>query len=292
MITLIAVPKPFIGHIDIIQKNAIRSWVNIKPDLDIILLGDEEGIKDTADHFGLRHIPVIEKNEFGTPLFNSAIDIAQKTAKNEVLCFINSDIVLLPDFIPAVRTVLDNLEKFLIIGQRIDLDVLEPLDFDSHSKIMDFEKKIVDEGCLHIPDGMDYFIFNKNTLGDIPSFSIGRPRYDNWMVYNARLNHIPVINATNIITAVHQNHDYSNHPLGRKGIRSGVESQRNMELLGSIDRMMNVNDANNVLTSSGIIKPPLSLKWIRRELYVMQTLHPVLNLFFKPFNKLRSMISI
>ena len=51
MLTIFAVPKPFRGHIGVIQRNAIRSWTLLRPACDIILMGNEEGIAEIAAEF-------------------------------------------------------------------------------------------------------------------------------------------------------------------------------------------------------------------------------------------------
>jgi len=43
MITLFSSPRPFRGHFDIIQRNAILSWKSVMPGCEIILFEDEEG---------------------------------------------------------------------------------------------------------------------------------------------------------------------------------------------------------------------------------------------------------
>lgn len=52
MITIFSTPKPFRGHFEIIQRNAIQSWLRLRPGCEIILLGNDEG---TAE-FNLRHV--------------------------------------------------------------------------------------------------------------------------------------------------------------------------------------------------------------------------------------------
>src|SRR5436309_411668 len=42
MLTLFAAPKPFRGHIGIIQRNAITSWTKLQPRPEIILYGTQE----------------------------------------------------------------------------------------------------------------------------------------------------------------------------------------------------------------------------------------------------------
>ena len=43
MLTFFSTPKPFVGHIDVIQRNALRSWRQIHPDIEILLFGDDAG---------------------------------------------------------------------------------------------------------------------------------------------------------------------------------------------------------------------------------------------------------
>jgi hypothetical protein len=43
LLTLLAMPKPFEGHIGIIQRNAITSWTNLNPRPEIFLFGEEKG---------------------------------------------------------------------------------------------------------------------------------------------------------------------------------------------------------------------------------------------------------
>lgn len=57
MITFFSTPKPFRGHIGVIQRNAIRSWKLAHPDAEVILFGDEEGASETARDLGARHEP-------------------------------------------------------------------------------------------------------------------------------------------------------------------------------------------------------------------------------------------
>ena len=41
MITIFSTPKPFRGHIGVIQRNALKSWTLLHPDVEMILFGDE-----------------------------------------------------------------------------------------------------------------------------------------------------------------------------------------------------------------------------------------------------------
>jgi hypothetical protein len=70
MIALFTIPKPFRGHVAVIQRNAIQSWLQLKPACEIILFGDEEGTAEIAGEMAVRHVPEIKRNEYGTPLVN------------------------------------------------------------------------------------------------------------------------------------------------------------------------------------------------------------------------------
>ena len=105
MLTLFTVAKPFRGEFAAIQRNAILSWTRLRPHCEILLLGDEEGFGEIASETGVVRVPMIERNEFGTPFVNSIFSEAEKHARFEYLCYINADILLLNDFLPAVRQI-------------------------------------------------------------------------------------------------------------------------------------------------------------------------------------------
>ena len=136
MLTLFTIAKPFHGHIAVIQRNAIRSWTSLRPACEIILFGDDEGTAKTAADFGVRHIPDVACNEYGTPLLNDIFEKAQRVARHNLLCYVNADIILMSDFMRAVEEVARRKRRFLMVGQRWDLDVQEPLDFSSAGRAL------------------------------------------------------------------------------------------------------------------------------------------------------------
>lgn len=253
MLTLFTIPKPFLGKCNIIQRNAIQSWLRLSPKCEIILLGDEKGTKETAKEFGIRHIAQIKKNKFGTPFLNSAFNIVQKLAKNDILVYLNSDIILMPDFIPAVKQI--NQSMFLMGGRRWDLNLEKEINFNKP----DWERKLHGEFLkkdkLHSFSGIDYFVFPRNLPHNLPPFVVGRPCWDDWLIYRVRSLKIPVIDATEVITVIHQNHE-SSHLRIKKDLLKKIEAQRNLELIGGFSHMCTLRDANWVLTPEGLKKPP------------------------------------
>ena len=276
MLTLFAVPKHFKGHFNIIQRNAIQSWMRLKSSCEVILFGDDEGTAEVADEYGARHCPEIARNEFGTPLLNDIFEKAQRLSSNKLLCFINSDIILLSDFPKALRNL--PFRHILVAGQRWDMQIDQPLDFNDAAWETKLRDRLGKNAVLHTPDGIDYFVFSHGLWGKIPPFAIGRPAYDNWLIYRARARRAAVIDATPVITAIHQNHDYSHAPNGWQTVWEGPESIQNKELAGGSKKFFTLLDANWQLTPNGFIRPQTP-SHLQRQEATWPTLHPLLYFF-------------
>jgi FkbM family methyltransferase len=229
-LTIFTTTKPFSGHAGVIQRNAIQSWTKLNPRPEIILLGDEEGVAEIAREFGLRHVPQVERNEFGTPLISSLFQQARNLATNDVLVYINADIILLNDLMPAVRQVAEKFDRFLMVGQRTNFNIPGLINFGQESWETQLRQLVSQQGQLEQECAIDYFIFSKDLFADIPPFAVGRPTWDNYTIYKAIADGIPVIDATQSVTIVHQNHDYSHLPEGKIAHEKGVETNRNRVL--------------------------------------------------------------
>lgn len=251
--TILAVPKPFINQNSIIQWNAIKSWTLLEPIPEIILLGNDKGISEISKEFKLKHIQNIKCNEFGTPLLNSIFEIGQEESSNQVIVYINSDIILKNDFMAAVRTVVDSFEQFLMVGRRWNLNIADLLDFGVYNWQAKLNELIQAEGELHPATGIDYFVFTKKILGKVPSFAIGRTAWDMWLVKRALELDIPVIDATDVTKVIHQNHDYTHLRGGKEEAWRGEESQRNVRLAGGYQTLKGIADATWKLTAEGVL---------------------------------------
>jgi hypothetical protein len=262
-ITIFTIPKPFEGHIGMIQKNAIQSWKKIDPNAQILLFGNEAGIEQVAKELEVTHVPDIHRNSQGTPLVNGVFQEAQKIAKNRILMYINCDIILLSDFWIALHQVkLSSFDNFLMIGRRIDVDITETIDFKHANWESNIHELALTKGQVSAAICKDYFVYTKPLYAEIPPFAIGRGHWDNWIVYHAHQLNIPVIDATNQITAIHQNHNYA-HFSANRGVAylKGKEAKQNAKLAGGM-HVVRGTATNWKLTSSGIQRklfPSLSL---------------------------------
>lgn len=279
MITLFSIPKPFHGHIGVIQTNAIQSWLHLYPACEVILLGNEEGTAEIASSLGIRHIPDVEHNEYGTPLVSSIFSIAQDIASHQLMCYVNADIILMSDFLSAVQQL--DRHSFLMVGQRWDVDFNELVNFDDTQWESQLQTCVAEYGKLHPRTGIDYFVFPRGLYQGIPPFAIGRTGWDNWFAYRARLLKIPVIDATKAITAIHQNHGYS-HPMGKVGIWKGPEAKQNIELMGGRDHCFDLNYATLLFTPRGLTRA-LTLRHLYFRMRAIPILHPHLHFLVMPF---------
>ena len=252
--TIFTIPKAFEGHSDVIQRNAIRSWTLLQPQCEIILMGDDQGTGEAAADMGVRHIPSLNRNEFGTPLMDHAFQLADAESKYPLLCFVNADVILMDDTLNAVEKVKETTDWFLMTGQRTDLDLTQHLPFQNGWED-ELLRDVSARGRLHHYTGIDFWIYPRGLLEDMPPFAIGRVAYECWCLYTARLKKASLIDATKVIVSVHQNHDYSNHPQGELGIGRGVEAQRNREMVGGKPYFFIIKDRTHILTKTGLKKP-------------------------------------
>jgi hypothetical protein len=270
LITLFSAPKPFTDpHIAMIQRNAIKSWT-LLPDIEVLLLGDETGLAEAAHDLGVKHIPNVARNESGTPLISSMFQLARENSSSDLLCIINADMILMPDFLEAARRSRMLRDEFVLLSQRWDLDITQPIDF-----IEGWENRlrptVQSQGSLHRPAGSDFFLFPRSCYTDIPNFAIGRAGWDNWMIYKARKEGWAVIDCTPSVMIVHQNHDYSHLP-GGKPHYEHPDTNENIRLAGGRANVRyTILDATHQLAAGGKLTRPkmTSLRFTRKfELFV------------------------
>ena len=228
---MFSTPKPFVGHIDLIQRNAIRSWQRLHHQVEIILVGDDAGAAEVCQEFGIRHIKHVEKNSYGTKYLASIYDQVHETARHEILCHVNCDIVLMSDFVAAARSVVSQTDRFLMAGRRWDVDLQHALDLaqpDWETSLRQLARKA---NRPRPAQWIDYFLFSKGLYyKKVPEFVIGRPGWDNWLLWYPLSIKVPVVDASQDVLAVHQNHDYGYHPAGAEGVWHGEEAQQNYQL--------------------------------------------------------------
>jgi hypothetical protein len=252
MLTIFTAPKPFEGHIGVIQRNAIGSWRQLGAEVEILLVGEERGIEQAANDLQARWISEVETNQRGTPLVSSIFTLAEAAATHEHLCYINTDVIVFGDLIEAMQRISTRFPRFLMVGQRWDLAVFEPLKFSEGWETR-LRNLVTEHGKLHPPAGSDYFLFPRGLVPSMPNFAIGRAGWDNWMIYAARRAGVPVLDATQAVKVVHQEHDYAHLPGAEPHYRL-PESFDNLRLAGGRATVFTLQDATWILGKAGVRK--------------------------------------
>ncbi|HEY7967413.1 MAG TPA: hypothetical protein VID68_10315 [Solirubrobacteraceae bacterium] len=271
-LTLFTLPKGFVDqHVSLIQRNALASWRALAPGVELIVMGEDPGVAEAARAAGAQYVGDVAKNEYGTPLLDSAFALARERSSAPRLCYVNGDIILLEDFAAAVRR-LPRDRDHLAIGRRWDTDVTEPVDFSDGGAAL--RARALATGSLDLGRGSDYFVFRRETDFGLPPFAVGRPGWDNWLIGRARELRMPLIDMTPSVLAIHQNHGYA-HVSGGAGSWEGPEAARNRELATGIERYtFNPYNSTHVLTPGGL-RRTRSLRHLRARAEAFITLRPV-----------------
>lgn len=258
--TLFSVPNAFNGVVGKRQYNAIGSWALLKPNPVIFLLGDETGIDEAARVCHCIYMPRIRKNQYGTPIVADAFEQIQRISlPQDVICYVNTDIILMQSWVDILLKVSKKFNQFLMISQRWDIDIDSVL-VDKPDWRLNLCARVAREGSLHGKGAIDFFAFRSGLYKDIPPFAIGRSGWDNWLIGEAVRQGIPVVNVTDCTTVVHQNTPQ------RDGVimtdRRQEERKRNRVLYNEAGLSGNVSSATWGVTSDG-------------ELTLHNTTHPV-----------------
>jgi hypothetical protein len=131
------VPRPWYGavmpELKHIQRTSLTSWVNAGA--HEVLYMTESGSAEDYDLSKFEVDPAVAakvrivpglKAENGIPLISSAFHLADNSSSCEYVMWLNTDIFVMQAFGPrlnAVLTALTNVKRFLIVGQRIQLEV-------------------------------------------------------------------------------------------------------------------------------------------------------------------------
>lgn len=259
-LTIVAMPKPFRGHIGVIQRNAITSWTKLEPRPEIIVFGIEDGAAECAASLGLTHLAEVARNKYGTPLLADIFARAERHSESALFVYVNADIILPASFTAGLEIVRRKFPRFLAVGRRTNLDVPEPLDFsgDWESPLLGRMRR---EGQLESHTGIDFFAFPRGTYVEVPPLAIGRVWFDQWCIKHARKSGIPVIDMTPYSPIVHQLHHYKHVAGGRQWVYAGPEADENLVYYGSRPHAYTILSATHELQSDGSLKR----KFFRRE---------------------------
>jgi len=284
MITIFSTPKDFNGEFDIIQKNAMSSWRAISEDIEIIIMGEAIGANEVAESINAMYIANVPVSFNGTPTIPGLFESAENNGNHDVYCFLNSDIILEPNFLTTIQSIYLNMKKFLVVGYRFNIDVKSSIDFSNQSESKLFFDRAQSKAVKGISSAIDIFCFTKGVFQKIPQFTVGRPGFDNWLLWKARRNLVPVIDITSTTKIFHQNHSYNFKGFKEhSNILNSQEAKCNKKLLG--DHALTLNDANWIL-KLGKIRKKNDKKFKQRNLGKLPTIFPEFSIILKIYKKI------
>lgn len=225
--TIFTTPKEFKGHFGIIQYNAIKSWTLLEEKPDIIIIGDEYGMKEIANELNLIHIPEVKRSEYGTPIIADIFEKGQKYSRTNVCMYVNSDVIIAKSLTDTIERISSCSNEFLAVGKRWEAKIDFLIDYNENwdSKLIEGVQK---HGFLERQGTLDYFIFTKNLWASIPAFAIGRTIWDNWLLGQAIKDKKHVFDVSEDVFFIHQQHDYSHAAGGSDEVWKGPEKQKNI----------------------------------------------------------------
>jgi hypothetical protein len=241
--SIFAVPKAFAGGTERIQRNALATWSLLRR-VEILLLGNEVGVLEAATAINAAHIPDLATTPSGAPLLDDVFRRAEAWASSDELLYANADILLPENIVDAVSSVRRSLPGVVCVGQCLNVDVAT----DVHR----FDPALADRGVVRGPGGIDYIAFTRGTFLNLAGFALGRAFFDNWLLWDARRRGLPVVDMTEVVAALHQNHDYGHVEGGQRGAYGGEDALRNLELAGGRSHLFNIDDATHRLTRRGL----------------------------------------
>jgi hypothetical protein len=252
VVTFFTIPKPFVDHIGIIQRNAIRNWQGLHPGIQVILMGNETGVATVAQELGCLHLPEIAQSEYGTPRVDAAFRLADQAALHSVLAYANADILFFRQVVDLVQVISRTQRKFLFTGHKwlVDVDTeLSEEAMGAESALLLHRQASVMAGAT----GIDFFFYPRGQYRTMPPLIVGRPGWDNWMLFDSIKRRLPVIIPHQSIVALHQNHETGHVPDKKPGTRwEGPEAEFNRQSIGSSKILdFSLEDANYQVSPDG-----------------------------------------
>lgn len=215
MLTLYSTFRPFYTeHTTVHQRDAIRSWLLLKPKPQILIVGEDDSTKSVCEEFDLEIIES-EFSEYGTPFLEPMMRNAEKHAKHDIMLLVSGDIVLYQETMIAAEALPKQLDMFCACIEKTDCRVNSPpIDFNSNwvERTKNLNRKTVSTSG-------DFFMHPKgflDALPPMPPFVIGRGMCDSWLLYFSKQAGF-LVDMTQAVSMYHVKHGHkhwTNRQLG------------------------------------------------------------------------------
>ncbi|OWF47564.1 uncharacterized protein LOC110454200 [Mizuhopecten yessoensis] len=208
---------PFVKNKFDINLNTLRNWKHMYNSPKLILFTDDQKVASAGinSDWPVQNITTEAVTE--APALSTLFLESVKGSDTYLYMYANADILFdryLIEILSIVEVFLksNNLHKkpVLIVGQRTNINILS-----IDSKGPEAWKTILRESYTIYTrfqkNAIDYFITNSFfPWSEVPKLVIGRVGYDNWIIAYARFRGFVTIDASSVISAIHQTNSKGN----------------------------------------------------------------------------------
>lgn len=203
-VVIISTFKPMLPEFIVEQTNALRSWKLLRCNPRVVIIGDEQGVKELCERENVIHHPEVKRTESGSPLIADLFHQGWKYATDEdIVIYVNGDIILsndLCDTLDAFKIACPDYPKmtYLLTAMRYNWFDIKEIDFTEENWAD--QLNTTKDG----PEAIDIFIHRKGTIKNIPVSGIARFAYDSWLI-STMINEFDIsIDITNTAKIYHQ----------------------------------------------------------------------------------------
>ncbi len=129
------------------------------------------------------------------------------------------------------------------MGRRWDLDWDRPLDVSEPGWAESLRAHARRANVQRPGNYIDYFVYSRGLCDGLLSLAIGKPVFDNYLLWRARSRGAELVDVSPRVVAIHQNHE----PIQREH-----EYKRNRALIGPWWHLYTIEDANQILDAGGL----------------------------------------
>ncbi len=242
VLTLFTSFKFSLNKTDIYQRT-LKNWAELRPFVQPIYfkVTNEESNKNLLNEARQLGWMIEDMNELGVnstlPVFKSIFLKGMQLTKSAFYGFSNGDILFLDGLIETLCFLHEEIPwtRFLLTARRINLNSTFLLPSVTKTRMLDLVRQ---NGRQFIPNAIDLFIVSANSYSweNVPPFVIGRITYDNWLLANALLNNISVVDVTRTVPLLHQTDNDGNNAARVKS-KNVFDQLRNINLVADKDAL-------------------------------------------------------
>jgi hypothetical protein len=224
--------------------------------VEIIIFGAPPGAAEAATEVNATLVPKIHTSPSGAPSFNAMVAYVSESGTYDMIVYANCDILLNSTLLNAMLTARDQLTRFLLVGECLNLSQVSILDACAPNWI-DCLRSFAASGGLSArgPVAIDYFGFRRDMWEHLAPVFMGRALCDQALLHHCLRFGIPIIDASRAVMALHQFHNYSHVRGGSQEVHSG-EDWANMRRVHNLYHSVpTIADADLSLCEDGQIIP-------------------------------------